>query len=126
MSVITGLGQRWTAYRPTKGLLFWAATGGAVAAIVVGFAWGGWVTGGSAKRMADAAAATSRDTLVASLCVDRFQAAGNAQAQLAELKLIQSYSRGSFIEKGGWALMPDKARPSSAATKLCADQLAAL
>ena len=108
-----------------QGVLFWAATGGAVAAIVVGFAWGGWVTGGGAKRMADAAAATSRDTLVASLCVDRFQAAGDAQAQLAELKLIQSYSQALHRE-GRLALMPDKAKPSSTATRLCADQLAAL
>ena len=62
MNATQGFGQRWAAYRPTKGLLFWAAAAGAVATIVVGFAWGGWVTGGSAKRMAEAAAAGSRDT----------------------------------------------------------------
>ena len=53
----SSLGSRWAAYHPTKGLLFWAAAAGAIATIVVGFAWGGWVTGGSAKRMAEAAAA---------------------------------------------------------------------
>ena len=126
MNAIQGLGQRWAAYQPTKALLFWAAAAGAVATIVVGFAWGGWVTGGGAKRMAEAAAAGSRDTLVAAVCVDRFQAGGDAQAQLAALKLLQGYSRGSFIEKGGWAVMPDKGTVSRAATSLCADQLAAL
>ena len=67
MNAIQGFGQKWTAYRPTKGLLFWAAAAGAVATIVVGFAWGGWVTGGGAKRMAEAAAAGSRDQLVAAV-----------------------------------------------------------
>jgi hypothetical protein len=126
MNTAQGFGQRVAAYRPTKGLLFWAAAAGAVATIVVGFAWGGWVTGGSAKRMAETAAAASRDTLVAAVCVDRFQAGGDAQAQLAALKLLQGYNRSSFIEKGGWAVMPDKSTASRAATSLCADQLVAL
>ena len=76
--------------------------------------------------MAEAAAAGTRDTLVAAVCVDRFQAGGDAQAQLAALKLLQGYSRGSFIEKGGWATMPDKAKPTATAARLCADQLVAL
>jgi GH24 family phage-related lysozyme (muramidase) len=126
MTATQGFGQRWAAYRPGKGLLFWAAAAGAIATIVVGFAWGGWVTGGSAKRMAEAAAAGSRDTLVAAVCVDRFQAGGDAQAQLAALKLLQGYNRGSFIDKGGWAVMPDKGVVSRAAMSLCADQLVAL
>src|SRR3954463_12110648 len=61
MNTAQGFGQRVAAYRPTKGLLFWAAAAGAVATIVVGFAWGGWVTGGSAKRVAEAAPASARD-----------------------------------------------------------------
>ena len=27
----------------------WGVVGGAVAAIVIGFAWGGWVTGGTSE-----------------------------------------------------------------------------
>ena len=126
MTATQGFGQRWAAYRPTKGLLFWAAATAPAAAIVVGFAWGGWVTGGTAKRMAETAAAGAHDTLVAAVCVDQFQAGGDAQAQLAALKLLQGYSRSSFIEKGGWAVMPDKSSASRAATSLCADQLVAL
>ena len=93
-------GNGWAAYRPTKGLLFWAAAAGAVATVVVGFAWGGWVTGGTAKRMAEAAAAGARDQLVAAVCVDRFQAGGDAQAQLAALKLLQGY-RPRLVHREG-------------------------
>ena len=126
MNETQGFGQRVAAYRPTKGMLFWAVGAGAIATIVVGFAWGGWVTGGTAKRMAETAAAGAHDTLVAAVCVDQFQAGGDARAQLAALKLLQGYNRSSFIEKGGWAVMPDKSSASRAATSLCADQLVAL
>ena len=126
MDARQGLGQRWAAYRPTKGLLFWAAAAGAVATVVVGFAWGGWVTGGTARSMAAAAATSGRDEIVAALCVDRFQAGRDAHGQLAALKELQSWGRGPFIEKGGWAVMPDKAKPTATAARLCAEQLVAL
>jgi hypothetical protein len=126
MDAIQGLSRRWAAYRPSKGSLVWAVVAGALATVVVGFAWGGWVTGASAKRMAETAASTSRDTLVAAVCADRFRAGGDATALLAELKLLQSYSRGAFIEKGGWAMMPDNVKPTSTAARLCADELVVL
>lgn len=123
MDAMQGLGQRWAAYRPTKGSMVWSFAAGAVAVMVIGFAWGGWVTGGGAQQMADKAASNSRDQLVAAVCAERFQVGDDAQARLAELKLLQGYSRGSFIEKGGWATMPDAEKPSNAATRLCADKL---
>ena len=76
--------------------------------------------------MAAAAAAGGRDQVVAAVCVDRFQAGRDAHGQLAALKELKGYNRGSFIEKGGWAVMPDKAKPTTAAARLCADRLAAL
>jgi hypothetical protein len=33
----------------------WGAAGGAIALAIIGFTWGGWVTGGHAKTLADAA-----------------------------------------------------------------------
>ena len=40
----------------------WGVIAGAIAAIIIGFAWGGWVTGGTAGRMetASAEAASSK------------------------------------------------------------------
>lgn len=120
------LGQRWEAYRPTKALLVWSCVASIVATIVVGFTWGGWVTGGTSRVMVKAAAENARDEVVASLCVDRFQAGRDAHGQLAALKELQGWNRGAFIEKGGWATMPDQAKPTSTAARLCADKLAAL
>ena len=126
MSDKQSLGQRWVAYRPTKGLLVWSCAAGAIAVMVVGFNWGGWTTGGTARSMAENAAASARDQLVAAVCVDRFQAGNDAHAQLGALKALGAYERGSFVEKGGWATMPDKIVPTGTATRLCADKLVAL
>ncbi|MFO1069870.1 MAG: hypothetical protein U1E14_15235 [Geminicoccaceae bacterium] len=126
MDAKQSLGQRWDAYKPTKGLMFMGVIAGAIAATAVGFGWGGWVTGGTARSMVDNASITARSELVAAICVDRFKALSDAPAQLVTLKAMQAWDRGSFIEKGGWAAMPDKAEPTKIEAKLCADQLAAL
>ena len=63
---------------------------------------------------------------MAAICVDRFQNGRDAHGQLAALKELQGWNRGAFIEKGGWATMPDNAKPTSTAARLCADQLMAL
>ena len=38
----------------TKRLL-WGGIGGSILTIIIGFTWGGWVTGGTAKKEADTA-----------------------------------------------------------------------
>ena len=46
----------------------WGLVAGAVVAMIVGFGWGGWVTGGTAKGRTDEAVLASR----ASICVAQF------------------------------------------------------
>ena len=99
------------------------------------FSWGGWVTGGTAQEMAEQSAAQARQELAAVVCVDRFMAAPDMQAQLTALKGIErSYQRGKFVEDGGWAIMPvgssgEASMPGSSgdhrkAAGLCAEELA--
>ena len=117
--------QRWNDYKASKGTLAWACVAGIVGTAIVGFTWGGWVTGGKAQTMATAAADDARSELVASLCVDRFNAGQNVAAQMEELKKTQSWSRRDFIEKGGWVAVPGKPMPTRQAATRCADQLLA-
>src|SRR3954469_10954511 len=126
MNAKQSLGQRWEASRPTKTLTFWSCTACVAATMVVGFTWGGWTTGGTARAMAQDAALSSRNELAAAVCVDRFRAAGDASAQLVALKALGSWDRGSFVEKGGWAAMPDKVAPGDGTARLCGEKLAAL
>ena len=126
MAAKQSLGQRWEASRPTKTALFWSCVGCVAATMIVGFTWGGWTTGGTARAMAQDAALSSRNELAAGVCADRFRAAGDASAQLVTLKALGSWDRGSFVDKGGWAAMPDKVDASQGTARLCADKLAAL
>jgi hypothetical protein len=96
-------------------------------ALVVGFTWGGWVTGGSAQKMAGAAGDTSRYELASVICVERFLDLPDARAQLTELKAIDSsYRQRQFIEAGGWATMPSKEKAARQTAELCAKVLANL
>lgn len=120
------LGQRWEAFRPTKGALFWSCAGCVVATMILGFTWGGWTTGGTATKMAADAALSSRNALATAVCVERFQAGGDAPAQLVALKALKAWDRRTFIEKGGWAAMPVGAGPTDGAVRMCADKIAEL
>ena len=109
----------------TKPLL-WGAAGGALAAMVVGFAWGGWVTGGKAETDATQRANAAIVAALAPVCVERFQRGTDAPANLAALKKIDSWSQGDFVEKGGWAVAPGSIPYDqvSAVAKACAVILA--
>jgi hypothetical protein len=98
------LSQRFQQYQASKTVLFWACAGSVIAATIVGFSWGGWVTGGSAQEMAEDSAAQARQELAAVVCVDRFMAAPDAGVQLTALQEIESsYTQGKFVQDGGWA-----------------------
>ena len=129
--------QWFDQYRASKTVLFWACAGSVILTAAVGFSWGGWVTGGTAREMAEQSAAQARQELTSVVCVDRFMAAPDMQAQLTALKGIErSYQRGKFVEDGGWAIMPvgSSAEPNMSGSSgdhrksaaLCADELAKL
>ena len=104
----------------------WGAVGGAIAAAIIGFSWGGWVTGGTAEADAAQRANAAVVAALAPVCVERFQSAADATANLAALKKVDSWSQGDFIEKGGWAAVRGS-KPTdqmSAVAKACASLLA--
>jgi hypothetical protein len=103
--------------------VIWGAVAGAVACAVVGFSWGGWVTGGTARAQA---ATTARDAVVTALapiCADRFRAQGDAAAQIAALAKASTWERGSVVEKSGFALMPGSKAADSDVARACAEML---
>jgi hypothetical protein len=117
------VGKRWGEYRPSKGLWLWSCVGSVIATIVVGFAWGGWVTGGTAMRMSQEAAAGARAQLAAAACYSRFESSPDAASQLAALKEAYSYQRSNLIDEKGWTTMPGGQKPVAGAANLCADRI---
>jgi hypothetical protein len=96
---------------------------GSVATMIVGFAWGGWVTGGSATLMAKKEANTAVITALAPICVLQFKGQPEAAAQLVALKGLGSYQQGDFVEKTGAANMPGTDKSSNGVAKACANLL---
>ena len=94
----------------------WGAIGGAVAAMIIGFGWGGWVTGGTAEKMATASAQDATVLALTPLCVVK---AEQQPEQLVLLKKESTWNRDSFVIKAGWvANVNEKYR--SAVAKACA------
>jgi hypothetical protein len=115
--------RRWENYRASKAVVFWACAGCIVATLIIGFTWGGWVTGGAAERMATQGATAARADLAATICVSRFETGPDAVVNLASLKASDSWTRSDFIEKGGWATLAGTEKPVSGAANLCAQRL---
>jgi hypothetical protein len=67
---------------------------GAVAAMTIGFIWGGWVTGGTARTMSVVAENSGRMSVLVPMCVAQFTAADGA---VAKFKAAGSYSRDNVI-----------------------------
>ena len=77
----------------------WGSIGGAIAAIVIGFAWGGWVTGGTAVEMGTASAEAAIVLAFTPLCVAK---AEQQPEKLVPLKEASSYQRDDFVIEAGW------------------------
>lgn len=105
---------------PETAPMLWGAAGGAIALAVVGFAWGGWVTQGTAETQAARRADAAVVLALAPICADRFRQNANATANLAEMKKMQSWDQGRFVAKGGWATMPGGTEPGSGVADACA------
>ena len=103
----------------------WGMVGGAVVMAIVGFTWGGWVTGGKAESTAVQRADAAVVSALAPICVEKFRHAADVPANLAALKKADSWSQGDFVEKGGWATAPGSSPAQVAAVaKACAVLLA--
>ena len=97
----------------------WGLICGAVIAMVIGFAWGGWSTSSTTKAKSDVAVLASQ----AAICVAQFM---QDPSKLKELEGIESYKRSEFIEKGGWDKMPGQKEASSGVSNACATGLEVL
>ena len=77
----------------------WGAIGGAAAAMIIGFYWGGWVTGGTAGKMAATSAQDASVLALTPVCVVK---AEQQPDQIVLLKKENSWRRGDFVVKAGW------------------------
>ena len=88
----------------------------AILTMIVGFSWGGWVTGGTAQKMTNDAL-TQR---LSSICVGQYNQDPQKAQKLTELQDTSSYQRDDYVKEQGWATMPGEANPDSKVADGCA------
>jgi hypothetical protein len=103
----------------------YGAACGAIALAVVGFTWGGWVTGGKARQMAADQSRTEVVTALTAICLDQSKHDPQLAERLAILKTTSSWSRGEIVMKNGWATMPGTTDANRQVAAACAEKLSA-
>jgi hypothetical protein len=92
---------------------------GAALVGIVGFTWGGWVTGGTADDMASAMA---RDDVVAAMvpvCLDIARTDPERADKLATIKAATTYKRREAVMAAGWATVPGTEGPDRDIAQAC-------
>jgi len=109
--------------RPSKKIVAALMVATAVLTMIVGFNWGGWVTGGTSQQRVTTGAEDAVALRLVPICVAQFALDPQQASKLAELKAItSSWERPDYVKKQGWATMPGEKTPdnnvASACTKL--------
>jgi hypothetical protein len=97
---------------------------GAVASVVIGFSWGGWMTGSSVNELAAERADTAVVAALTPICVEKFLQNSDAKANLAVLqKISTSWEQGDYLQKGGWVTQPGATSSDYHLARACAEKL---
>ena len=118
-------GNAFNPARDSLPRLLQGAFAGFVATVVIGFGWGGWTLGSTAKQMAEKNASAAVVDVLAPICADKFKHGADALTNMAELKKVSSWMQDSYIEKGGWATLPGMTSPERGVAQACATMLTA-
>ena len=92
---------------------------GAVVVGIVGFTWGGWVSGGTAQ---DRAMAMAHNDVVAALepvCLDKARTDPDRAAKLATIREASSFKRRDAVMETGWATVPGAEAPDRELAQSC-------
>lgn len=97
---------------------------GAIAATSIGFSWGGWVTGDTAREMASNEAQAQVVAALAPICVTQSKQDPRYIQTLAKLQDASIYERRDMVIEAGWATMPGATDPDGAVADACMRTLA--
>ncbi len=100
--------------------LFQGAIAGAVGTMALGFGYGGWMLGSTAMALVEKSSAAAVVAAVAPICADQFRRSADFASNTVELKKTASWQQSTFIEKGGWAVMPGAKTADYGVTQACA------
>jgi hypothetical protein len=109
----------WRDARPTKTAVFWSWVACVVITMIIGFAWGGWVTGRTSRQLAEDVADDAVTERLALICVAQFNQDPGKAAKLEALTQASGYERRNYVQDQGWATMPGEEGPDRAVAEEC-------
>ena len=105
--------------------LLQGAAAGAIATIIIGFSWGGWMLGSTAKKLATDETRSAVVTIAAPACAEHFVNKANDE-KWAEYQKVDTWRRDTFIKEAGYATVAglvDDYSTSSAIADACVKAL---
>jgi len=99
------------------------AAAGAILAVWIGFDALHWNTAGTTETLLKRKADTAMVDAYARICSTQYRAAADFPARLAELQKVEQWSRGEFLAKTPFVLMPGDKEPVQGVAQACADLL---
>jgi len=106
--------------RPSKKIVVGLIVATAALTMIVGFNWGGWVTGGTSQQRVTTGAEDAVALRLVPICVAQFNSDPQQAPKLVELKAIMSsWERPDYVKKQGWATMPGEKTPDNDMVAAC-------
>lgn len=118
--------QRWSETQISKTALFWICLVMIAGTMLVGFRWGGWVTGATAEQTATSLANDAVVQRLSAICVAQFQQDPAKEEKIAEMLTERTSQQRSYVKEQGWATMPGDEQADTRVVNECAKQLAQL
>ena len=99
----------------------WGAVIGSILTMIVGFSWGGWTTGSTARQVAQKQSDAAVTAALVPICLAGQKADVGRAKKLGELTAITStWEQTEFVMKTGWATFPGQADPNREVAEACA------
>lgn len=96
---------------------------GVIFTMIVGFNWGGWVTGGTANKLATDRSSAAVAKALTPLCVEKATAPGEAKKLAGVMAVESSWEQMDAFMKAGWAIPPGGNEPNRDVAEACAAQV---
>lgn len=101
----------------------WGMGVGAVLLLIIIFSTGWVTTTSSAKAKAEEKVREALLNRLVPICIEQFLKDPKKEERLEELKNVDYWKRGEFVEKQGWATMPYEKEPDRAVAEECARRI---
>ena len=97
----------------------YGAGAGAIALVIIGFNWGGWVTGGTSAEMSEKLSRSAVAEALTPYCLALSISDPSSIDIMKKLNEAASYKKRGILEKAGWATPLGTSEPNRSLADSC-------